>query len=797
MELNLQEKAYRTLELDRVLQMLAAQAGSEPARERALSLRPAMTAETCEAWMEETNAASRLLGRAGTPSFSALRVVTPALTRAEMGGALNPRELLDVAAVLSTTRVVKAYRKAELDKPGQEKTAIDHLFFDLAPNKTLEERITRTVLSEEEISDTASPTLADIRRHMRQNRNRAREVLQKIISSPAYAKYLQETIITQRAERYVVPVKSEHRGDVPGLVHDVSASGATFFVEPMAVVQLGNELRELLAKEQREIERILAELSAEVAAFSESIDRNFHLLTALDLIFAKAKLSYEMRANPPRFNRDGVIVLNRARHPLVDPKVVVPINIHLGQHFDTLVITGPNTGGKTVSLKTLGLLTIMAACGLHIPAEADSTLSFFTHVLTDIGDEQSIEQSLSTFSSHIKNIIAILNEADENALVLFDELGAGTDPVEGAALAVAIIEYARRRGLRVAATTHYSELKTYALLTPGVENASCEFDVETLMPTYKLLIGVPGKSNAFAIAARLGLGDDIIEAARGHVSLDNVRFEDVLTQLERKRQDLERLEADMQGTRKTAREDAEKAAALRARMERESEQHVERARNEARLILSQARMTSDEVIEEARRISKLMAGEASAQELGAARADLRRRLNEAETKAGGTPTVEKPVAPSRPIVVGDTVRLLRLGSTAHVLSIDGDKYLLQAGILKVTVRSDEISLVEETRVKAPRPAPPGSGSNGPRMDTATPELDLRGLTVDEALLELDRFLDSALLSGLHTLTVIHGKGTGALRSAIHAALRRHPQVKSFRLGRFGEGEHGVSIVELK
>ncbi len=788
-------KSSATLELDRVLSLLSDHAVSPAAGLLVRALVPADTLDEARRRSQETSAACHLLGVHGCPHFSGIRDVGASLSRAAMGGTLNPRELLDIACLLSATRNVKAYRNADARDGG---TAIDFLFSQLNPNKYLEDRIGAVIVSEEEIADTASTDLYDLRRKMRQKNNKMRETLQKMISSPATVKLLQDPIITLRSDRFCLPVKAEHRGEVPGLVHDVSSSGSTFFIEPMSVVQMGNEMRELLAAEEMEIERILSALSVEVDGFADSIRNNFDTLVALDFVFAKAKYSYDIHASAPQWNERGEVLLKNARHPLIDPKVVVPITVRLGGSFDTLVVTGPNTGGKTVTLKTLGLLCLMAACGLHLPADDDSTVPLFSLVLSDIGDEQSIEQSLSTFSSHIKNIVSILEVAGDGTLALFDELGAGTDPVEGAALATAIIQAARSQGALIAATTHYAELKVFALTTKGVENASCEFDVETLRPTYKLLIGVPGKSNAFAISRRLGLREDIIEAARQHVALDNARFEDVLSELERRRQDWERKQAEADVARQAAREDERKLAELRAQMEKERDKHTERARAEARLILEQARQAAEEAMQTAQDLSRRQAKEESVQALNDARADLRRSLRQAEDRVGVVrrDDDESPARPTRPIVKGDSVELKKLGTLAHVLETDGDKLTLQAGIMKVTVQRSEVRLAEEQKVSAPvRVSQPQS--SGPRMETAARELDLRGMASDEALLDLDRFIDGALMSGLTALTVIHGKGTGVLRTAVQKALRQHPSVKSFRLGRYGEGEQGVTIVELK
>ncbi|MDR2671679.1 MAG: endonuclease MutS2 [Oscillospiraceae bacterium] len=797
------EKSYRTLELPAVLELLAGEAVCEAAREAARALRPADSLWEAERRQRETDAAHTLIGLRGSPVFSGVRAVGLSLRRAELGGVLTPRELLDIASLLHTARTVKDYGSQD----GHVKTDIDHLFAVLKANKYLEERITTVILSEEEIADIASSALADIRRHMRAVSARARETLQRIISSSAYARHLQEPIITIRSDRYVIPVKSESRGEVPGLVHDVSASGATFFIEPLPVVQMGNELRELAAKEKAEIERILAELSAQAAEHADDMENDYDALVALDLIFAKGKLSLQMDAARPALNETGEVSLREARHPLIARGQVVPVSVRLGQTFDTLIITGPNTGGKTVTLKTLGLFTLMAACGLHVPALEGSVLSRFDAVLADIGDEQSIEQSLSTFSSHMTNIVSILDRAGPSTLVLFDELGAGTDPVEGAALAVAIIQHARMLGARVAATTHYAELKAFALSTKGVENASCEFDVETLRPTYRLLIGVPGRSNAFAISRRLGLPEEVIARAGAQVGAEDASFEEVLARLEAERQAMERARQAADADRLAAEEHLRRSREARALAERAQEKTADRARAEARLILEQARMAADEVLREAKELKTRADGAMQAQEYNDARAALRRRLREADEavsggRAGEAPAVEKP---ARPVVPGDTVELPKVGTRAVVLARQGQTLTLQAGLLKVTVREDEVRLVDAPKVmwetdrdRRPAPIAPGASSPaGPRLEAAARELDLRGQAADEALLELDRFLDQAVLGGLHTVTIIHGKGTGVLRKAVQTALRGCRQVAAFRPGRYGEGEQGVTIVELK
>ena len=792
------DKSIRTLELPRVLALLSDQAVSAEARERALRVRPETETEEVLRLLDQTDAARTMIGLHGSPSFSGVRPVAEALERADRGGALNNRELLIIADLLTAARRAREYFNAD----AAEKTAIDHLFLSLHGNRFLEEKIKRCLPDEDTVADAASSELADIRRHMRAAQAKSRQILQKIISSPTYGKILQETIITQRDGRFVVPVKAEHKGDLPGLVHDVSATGATLFVEPMGVVQANNEYVELEAKEQKEIERILAELSAEAAAHREDIQWDYDTLVHLDLIFARGQLSYRMNGVRPEIRRDGAIHLRKARHPLLDPKKAVPIDLELGESFDTLVITGPNTGGKTVSLKTLGLLTLMVQCGLHIPAADRSAVSVYERVLADIGDEQSIEQSLSTFSAHMVNIVAILKEADRRSLVLFDELGAGTDPVEGAALAIAVIQQVRQAGARVAATTHYAELKTFAMTTAGVENASCEFDVETLSPTYRLLIGIPGKSNAFAISQRLGLPETVITAAKEQMNGESVRFEDVLTQLEAKRQALEKREQEAERLYRQREEDARKAREFREQMGRAKENARSRGEAEAKRILRDARTAADQVFSELSEMRKAQAKAERSMNENEARAALRRRLNEAEEAVSKRDARQEPIPkPSRPIRKGDLVELPGVKTPAEVVSVGSDGMLqLKAGILKMKARADEVRLIEddERAARKKQPSVPIRQSAGRTLrSSAARELDIRGLETLEAEGVVENFLSAAVMGKLETVVIIHGKGTGALRKAVHDILRRNKAVKSFRLGVYGEGESGVTVVTLK
>ncbi len=786
------EKSIQTLELPRVLELLAAQAATEEGKDRCRALRPFTDPDDVARLQRETSAACAMIVLKGTPPLSGIRPVAASLQRAEMGGALNTRELLDIAALLRCARSAKEYAAGD-----RAKSCIDHLFASLQANRFLEDKITGSILSEEEIADAASPELADIRRHIRASASKVRDILQRLISS-SQSKYLQESIITMRSGRYVVPVKSEYKNEVPGLVHDVSGSGGTFFIEPMAVVKTNNELRELQSREEKEIDRILRELSAECAAHKEDIAQDYDLLILIDCIFARARLSGTLRCSEPRLSKKG-ITLRKARHPLLDPKKAVANDLYLGGDFDTLVVTGPNTGGKTVTLKTIGLLTLMAQCGLHIPVDDDSSVVVFDHVLADIGDEQSIAQSLSTFSSHMVNIVGILKECGPGSLILFDELGAGTDPVEGAALAAAIIESARERGALVCATTHYAELKVYAMTTKGVENASCEFDVETLAPTYRLLIGVPGKSNAFAISRRLGLPQAIIDKAAERIDAENVRFEDVLTQLDRQRQQMEREKDEARRLRREMEESAKTAREYRERLEKEKAKVVEKAQAEARAILQEARDTADRVFAELNDMRRRQEKEADWLEQNQRRSGLLHQLNEAEDALGAREEVPAP-PPTRPAQAGDTVELVKMGTRASVIAVNKDGSLqLQAGILKITAKQEEVRVVEDAGGGGKKQAAQIAqrAEHKLRALGASPEVDLRGMMTDEAILALDRFLDSAVMGRLETVTVIHGKGTGAVRKAVREHLKRSKYVKSFRPGRYGEGEDGVTVVELK
>lgn len=788
------KKSLNTLELPTVLEMLAAEAVTEGGKEQCLELLPSGDKYEVKHRLSDTSAAKDMMVVRGSPSLSGVKDVRASLNRADLGGALNTRELLDIARVLQCARLVKGYIA-----DGVDKTSIDYLFYGLHANRFLEEKISSSIVGEDEIADSASTELANIRRKIRAASARVRDSLQKIISSPTYAKALQEPIITMRSDRFVVPVKAEHKGAIAGLVHDISASGATLFIEPMAAVKANNELRELAAKEKAEIERILAELSADCAEHANDIASDYNLLIQLDLIFAKAKLSYKLNCIEPELREKG-IVLRRARHPLLPKDKAVPISLELGENFDTLIITGPNTGGKTVSLKTIGLLNIMAQCGLHIPADDGSGIPVYRHILADIGDEQSIEQNLSTFSAHMTNIVHILNECDDNSLLLFDELGAGTDPTEGAALAISIIEYAREHGACIAATTHYAELKVYATTEDGIQNASCEFDVETLRPTYRLLVGIPGKSNAFAISKRLGLGDEIIEDAKARIGVQNASFEATIEKLEQTRLMLEKDRTEAAIKLREAEESAKKAAFLRAELSVRLEKADEKSRREAERIIAEARQTAEETFAELDRMRSKANEEEEAGRVNEARSELRRKLNESENKVKSAkqdePKEEK--KSSRDVRAGDTVEIISMGVKAEVIEVNPDGTLsLKAGIMTVKAKQSEVYLLEGHAAKQKKKSASLAGSASLRAEPVNSEIDLRGMESIEAVAAAEMYIDNAVMAKLSTVRIIHGKGTGALRAAVQQMLRRNKAVKSFRLGRYGEGETGVTIVELK
>ena len=792
----MQNRHHKTLELDKVLAMLAEQTGCADTKLLATALTPATGFRQANAQLALTVDANSLSGRYGTPSIS-LSPCTELLERAKVGAMLSLGELLEIARLLGTARSLQSWKR----QAGSAPTALDHLFELLATDKNLEDDLRAAILSEEELADRASPALYDIRRKIRQAHAKARDILDKIIRSSTHAKFLQEQLVTIRSGRFVVPVRAEYRNEIKGLTHDTSSSGATLFVEPMSVVEQNNAIRELEGAERQEITRILLDFSNRVGEQSLALLGSYQAIIELDLIFAKSRLADQMKASVPILTQSGETHLKKARHPLISANKIVPIDIMLGGDFDTLVVTGPNTGGKTVALKTLGLLCLMAFCGLMLPVQDESTVCFYTQVLADIGDEQSIEQSLSTFSGHMTNIVSILERADGHSLVLIDELGAGTDPVEGAALAVAIIDRLRGAGARIAATTHYAEIKMYALQTPGVENASCEFDVATLRPTYRLLIGTPGRSNAFAISERLGLPASVIEAAKEGVSRENARFEDVVSSLEQTRKQLEDEREEVARYRREAAQAREEAEKSKKSLEDQKELELRKAREEARSLVENVRFQSGRLLEELEALKK----QKDKADFSASVADIRTTFKSylGDLEKAADPVTQKNRDENyrlpRPLKSGDTVMLAEFGSRGTVLSpADPSGYVqVQAGILKTKVHQDQLRLVEGAKTTL------GGGAVGTKQAVksvkreAAASVSLRGMTIDEAMLELDRYLDSAILAGLGSVTVIHGKGTGALRSAVQQRLRSHKSVKSFRAGAYGEGDAGVTIAELK
>lgn len=791
-------RQYPALELDKVLELLAQHTSCEDARLAALSLEPQSDLMSAQALMNQTRDAHMLLARFGGPAFGGLINVNNALYRADAGSTLSLKELLNVASVLHVIRTISQWRSTNEGVA----TVLDVYFNALMPNRFLEDSITTAIISEEEIADNASPTLADIRRKIRTQESKVRDQLGKYTHNSNLSKYLQDNIITMRNGRYVIPVRNEYRGEVPGLVHDTSASGATVFIEPMPIVEANNQIKLLKNKEEDEIDRILAELSANVGSFANSIKSSYECAVELNLIFAKAQLAYAMRASVPQLNNEGIIELRRARHPLIDKNKVVPVDISLGTEFDTIVITGPNTGGKTVSIKTIGLMSLMAMCGLMLPVDDRSRISVFDHVLADIGDEQSIEQSLSTFSSHMTKIVKILELADDKSLVLIDELGAGTDPVEGAALAVSILEQLRNQGAKIAATTHYAELKSYALQTPGVINGSCEFDVQSLKPTYRLLIGIPGRSNAFAISKRLGISDEIIEHAQELVSNENVRFEDVVDRLEQSRAKMEKERDEARKIREEADRELEKAQKLKADIETLRQKEIESAKGQALRITEQAKREAYQLLNDLEMLKKQQAKEKNAAEMARrARAVIKKDLNAIDTASDPIVSLgndEDYVLP-RPLKIGDTVIIADIGNEATVVTLKDKKGLVtvQMGTMKTRVKEENLRLIEKKKsVEKKRTVATGRMESRMNMKAQT-SVDLRGMTVEEGILELDRYIDHALRMGINEFTVIHGKGTGVLRSAVRDYLKKSKYVKTSRLGTFGEGEDGVSIVTLK
>ncbi len=790
-------KHYEALELPKILKKLADLTACEEAYDLALQLTPQNEWAAAQQLLSQTEAAHILIAKFGAPSFGGLHNVNHALHRAQSGGTLSMRELLDIAGTLRVIRGILIWR----DKSAGMESAIDDLFGDLCANKYLEDKICGAVLSEDEMSDNASSELKNIRRKKRAQDAKIRAQLEKLLHSPTYKNSLQEAIVTQRNGRFVVPVKSEHRAEVAGMVHDTSGSGSTVFIEPASVVEANNEIKVLESKERDEIERILTELSVEAGSFYDSIRISYESAVMLNLIFAKANLAYQMKASKPILNAVGEIELKKACHPLLDPKTAVPIDICLGDAFDSLVITGPNTGGKTVSIKTLGLLTLMAACGLYIPAADNSRVAVFQNVLADIGDEQSIEQSLSTFSAHMTNLVEIDRETNDSTLVLIDELGAGTDPVEGAALAVAVLEALRQKGAKIAATTHYSELKEYALSTPRVENASCEFSVESLRPTYKLLIGIPGRSNAFAISERLGLRHEIISAAQALVSAENQRFEDVVDTLEQTRAEMEQEKAKTQELQQEIERIRQKAAHQYEEAAQKSEKELARARQEAQRLVENARRAANSLLMEVERLKKEQAKEKNAAEMARkAKAAMKQHLNDIDdlTAERFDAFDDGNYVLPRALQIGDTVLVTTLGTNGTVVALPDGKGVteIQVGAMKMKVPLENLRLLSSKKEQSTVPRRTAvSRDRAPA--SAAMRVDLRGKNAEEALLDLDMFLDGAVRSGLNEVTIVHGKGTGVLRKAVQTHLRTHPNIRTFRLGVYGEGEDGVTIAELK
>lgn len=797
------QRYFHTLELDKVLAKLADQANCDDSKRMALSLTPSDDFSTVQLLMKKTSDAYMLSARYTSPSLHKLKNCEMALRKAEKGSNLSLRELMDVSSVLHNIRSVKDWRK----RCEGESTSLDPLFEVLTPNRELENTIDNAVLSEEELADSASAELASLRRKINQAKLRVRERLDQLIKSPTQSKYLQEALVTQRDGRFVVPVKSEYRSEIKGLVHDTSSSGATLFIEPMAVVEANNEIRVLQAKEKQEVDRIIMELSVKVGEFAESIIYSYRSLVEIDLYFAKASLAYKMKATVPNILQTGEIDLKRARHPLIDPEKVVPIDVNLGKDFNTLVITGPNTGGKTVTLKTMGLLTLMAMCGLMLPVAENSSISVYKKVLVDIGDEQSIEQSLSTFSAHMTNIVSIIEEADSDSLVLIDELGSGTDPVEGAALAISIMERLAMYGAKVGATTHYAEIKEYALQTPGVCNASCEFDVETLKPTYRLLIGIPGKSNAFAISQRLGLPEEIIEAAKRNISAEKTRFEDVLSQLDQTRQELEKEKEEVDRLRAEQLESKRNLEQFKQKTYKQMDRELQNAQEKANRIVSSVKAESEKLLQELDDIRRQKESEEFSKLVQGAKSSYRSNINRLEDTANPViGRVKEEYIPPRPFKKGDLVLITQLNEEGVLLS-DPDNagnVQVQAGIIKTKVPVSDLRLVDKKRRRQLNRMEKKSNGGGvtrtltdKSQRSASSEIDLRGQTIEEGIMMVDQYIDSCLLMGIKTITIIHGKGTGALRNAIQQHLKNHKAVRSFRLGVYGEGENGVTIAELK
>ena len=788
------QKTLAKLEFDKIISLLEEEAGSFRGRQLCHRLKPMTNLEKINTFQEQTAAAFTRIVRKGRISFGDAAPVEESMKRLEIGGALSISELLRICRLLANTARVKSYGRHDTQEDSAD--CLDAYFDQLEPLTPLTSEIERCIISEGEISDDASSTLKHIRRSIGSINDKVHSTLSGLVNG-SLRTYLQDPIITMRGDRYCIPVKAEYRGQVQGLIHDQSSTGSTLFIEPMAVVKLNNDLKELYAKEQEEIQAILARLSEEAAQYIEEIRADYRALTDLDFIFARGALALSMRGSRPVFNEEGRIRIREGRHPLLDQKSVVPITVSLGEDFTLLIITGPNTGGKTVSLKTVGLFTLMGQAGLHIPAGDRSELAVFHQVYADIGDEQSIEQSLSTFSSHMTNIVSFLKKVDARSLVLFDELGAGTDPTEGAALAIAILSHLHKRNIRTMATTHYSELKVYALSTPGVENACCEFDVESLRPTYRLLIGIPGKSNAFAISSKLGLPDYIIDDAKQRLSEQDVSFEDLLSDLETSRRTIEKEREEIAAYRREAESLKEQAAQRQAKLDEQRDRIIREANEKANAILREAKEVADETI---RNFHKFGKENISAAEMEKERERLRKKIK--DTSSASSLGSQKPKKNHKPsdFKLGESVKVLSMNLTGTVSSLPDSRgnVTVQMGILRSQVNISDLEIIEEpspyTAKKFSRTSK-GKIAMGKSL-SVSPEINLLGRTVDEAVSELDKYLDDALLSHLNTVRVVHGKGTGALRKGIHEYLRRQKHVKSYRLAEFGEGDAGVTIVEL-
>lgn len=788
-------KNFKTLELDIILEKLANECTCDDAKDMALSLKPCTDLNEVELLLSQTEDAFSLLARFGGPSFSGLKNVNNPLHRAAAGGSLNPKELLDIGYCLRSIRALDEWH----GHCSGVRTKLDFFFEGITTNKYLETKIFTSIISEEEIADKASELLADIRRKIRSKESSIREKLDSMIHSAHYQQYLQEAIVTQRGGRFVVPVKAEHRGNVPGLVHDTSSTGATVFIEPTSVVDANNDIKVLQGKERDEIMRILYELSADAGEFAESIKHSYSCAVMLNLIFAKAHLAYKMKATKPLLNNEGIVNLKKARHPLIDKNKVVPTDIRLGEEYDTLVITGPNTGGKTVTLKTLGLLSAMAMCGLLLPVADRSRLAVFDKILVDIGDEQSIAQSLSTFSAHMVNIIEIMSKADNHSLVLIDELGAGTDPIEGAALAVSIIEKLRSQGATIAATTHYAELKAYALETAGVTNGCCEFDVDTLRPTYRLLIGVPGRSNAFAITTHLGMDKSVVDHAKAIVGSDNRDFEAVLEQLEQSRQALEDERKIAEEMTARAKKIEERAQSERDKIETLKQRELDKAKREAEKLIDAAKRKSSEFLLELEKLKREQNSSNATEIARKTRRAVKNQMGEMDELVNPMELADNwdddYKLPRKP-VAGDSVVIRGIGE-GEIVEIKENNVLVKSGLLKTRVKLSDIMLLDKPKKKQ-KAAQHNVYRTSSRADAdVKTELDLRGNMVDEALGELGLFIDKCVLNSIEEIRIIHGKGTGALRAAVTDYLKTHPNISEYRLGKYGEGENGVTIAKIK